>query len=94
MKDLSRQGYTHEEIMDALTMRTGAREVRYRYDLLDSDEQKKGELYEVQSAEVSFSAFSEIKRSARFSLREEHDEIEETTELTLAEIGDKPLKEM
>lgn len=94
MRDLSRQGYTHAEIMDALLMKTGTREVRFRYDLLDENEQKKGELYEVESAEVTFSAFSDIKRTAKFNLREEHDQEVEIEELTLAEIGNKLLKEM
>lgn len=94
MRDLSRQGYTSEEILAALLMKYGTREVRFRYDLLDENEQKKGELYEVESAEITFSAFSDIKRSARISLREEHDVQEETRELALAEIGDTLLKEM
>lgn len=94
MKDLSRQGYTTEEILDVLRMKTGTREVRIRYDLLDENENKKGELYEVESGEVKFSAFSEIKRTARFSLREEMDMQEIVEELTLAQLGDFRLEEI
>lgn len=94
MKDISRQGYTTQEILDILQMKYGTREVRFRYDLLDENENKKGELYEVESGEVSFSAFSDIKRTARFTLREEMDEQEIIEELSLFQIGDKTLEEM
>lgn len=94
MKDLSRQGYTHQEVLDILRMKTGAREVRFRYDLLDENENKKGELYEVESGEINFSAFSDIKRTARFRLREEMDISEVVEELILGLMDDKTLEEM
>lgn len=94
MKDLSRQGYSSQEILDILRMKYGTREVRFRYDLLDENEIKKGELYEVESGEVKFSAFSDIKRTARFSLREEMNEIEIVEQLTLAQFGNRRLEEM
>lgn len=94
MKDIGRQGYTTEEIMDILQMKYGTREVRFRYDLLDENENKKGELYEVESGEITFSAFSDIKRTARFKLREEMDITETEELLTLAQIGTKRLEEI
>lgn len=94
MKDISRQGYSTEEILDILRMKYGTREVRFRYDLLDENEIKKGELYEVEGGEIKFSAFSDIKRTARFTLREEMEETETEERLTLGMIGNTKLGEM
>lgn len=71
MKNLSRDGYTTKEIMDALRGAQGTRNIDYRYDLLDENDNKIDELYEVINGEVQMSAFSTIKRTATFSLREE-----------------------
>lgn len=71
MKDLNQKGYTTAEIMAALRMEQGARELRFRYDLLDENENKISELEEVESGEINFSSASDIKRTAKFSLREE-----------------------
>lgn len=70
MIDLSKGGYTHEQVRDMLHARTGARQVRFRYHLLDKDDNFITELKTVESAEIKQSAFSDIKRTARFSLRE------------------------
>lgn len=71
MKDTSRGGYTTEEIWDALRGVNGSRQIDFRYDLLDENENKIDELYEVISASVEMSSLSTIKRTASFSLREE-----------------------
>lgn len=94
MKDISQKGYTSEEIWAALRGEHGYREVRFRYDLLDRYEQKKGELYEVESASVEMAAFSTIKRTARFKLREEQEVTIERRPVTLKTFSGKTLGEM
>lgn len=71
MKNISRDGYSTEEIWDALRGVIGSRNIDFRYDLLDENENKINELYDIESASVEMSAFSTIKRTASFSLREE-----------------------
>lgn len=71
MKDISRNGYSTEEILDALQGKRGSRQISFRFDLLDENENKIDELYEITSAKVEMSALSDIKRTAAFSLREE-----------------------
>lgn len=71
MKDISRGGYTSQEIWDALTMTTGIRTVNYRFDLLNEKDQKKGELYKVISASISMDSLADLKRTAKFSLVDE-----------------------
>lgn len=68
MIDIARNGYTNEEIAKAL--HAESRQVGFRYELLDKEEQRKFDLRNVLSAEVSFSALAQIKRTARFSLTE------------------------
>lgn len=71
MRDLSQKGYSHEEVQAMLHGLYGSRQIRFRYDVLDSEENKKAELQEVISGSVDMSAFSNIKRTAKFSLRDE-----------------------
>jgi len=71
MQELSRNGYTNEEIRDMLHGKHGSRVINFRYDLLDKNENKKGELLRVVKGEVSMSSFSTIKRTAKFTLEEE-----------------------
>lgn len=71
MQNLERDGFTEQEVKDILHGKTGSRVVDFRYDLLDRFERKKGELKRVRSGEVSMSAFSTIKRTAKFTLEEE-----------------------
>lgn len=70
MKDLSRNGYTHEEIKNMLHMVEGSREIAFRYDLVDRFGNKKAELDNITDGQVSFDAFNTIKRTASFTLRE------------------------
>lgn len=86
MRNLSRNDYSTEEIMDALKGASGSRVVKFRYDVLDENEKKIDELYEVTDGEVTMSAFSTIKRTATFSLREETKIVQETQSLKVAEL--------
>lgn len=70
MKDLSTDLYTHEEVVRAFHMASGSRNIKFRYDLLNKDEQKVAEITNVISGEVSMSAFNTIKRTARFRMGE------------------------
>lgn len=71
MQSLARDGYTEEEVKKVLHGAYGSRVVKFRYDLLNRDETKKGELERVVGASVSMSALSTIKRTAKFTLEEE-----------------------
>lgn len=73
MQQLARGGYTEQEVKDMLHGRFGSRVISFRYDLLDKNENKKGEFERVTSGEVSFSSFATIKRTAKFTLEEEDD---------------------
>lgn len=86
MKDISRNGYSTDEIMAVLLGKFGSREIGFRYDLLDENENKKDELYEVTSGKIDMSALSDIKRTATFSLREETVTIDEVVEKKLYEL--------
>jgi hypothetical protein len=68
MIPLARGGYTDQEIKDVLHGKRGARQIQFRYDLLDKNDVKKKELTNVLGGGVSFAALNEIKRTARFSL--------------------------
>jgi hypothetical protein len=70
MQPIERGGYSREEILAVLHGRDSARNVRFRYDLLDKDEYYKKTLETVESGEVSMSAFSTIKRTAKFRVKE------------------------
>lgn len=70
--DLSRNGYSHEEVRDILHMRHGSRKIRFRYFLLDKNENEIGEIsHLVESGSIEQSAFADIKRTARFMLKDE-----------------------
>lgn len=71
MQVIERDGYTQEEILEVLHSRYNSRNVRFRYDLLDRNEYFVKVLSTVVSGEVSMSAFSTIKRTAKFKIREE-----------------------
>lgn len=70
MKDLSTEKYSHDEVYKAFHGAQGSRRVKFRYDLLNKEEQKIAEITNVVSGEVSFSAFNTIKRTASFRLKE------------------------
>jgi hypothetical protein len=91
MKDISRDGYTTEEIMNALKGIDGSRQINFRFDLLDENDNKINELYDVIDAEVEMSAFSTIKRTASFSLREESETVVEYTSKRLIDFENTTL---
>lgn len=70
MIDLSRNGYSHQEIMNILHAVGGSRVIRFRYDLLDKEENKIVELDNIESAEVSMNSFNTIKLTASFRMKE------------------------
>lgn len=84
MQVIERGGYSREEILSVLHSKDSPRRVRFRYDLLDKNGRFKKTLDCVQSGEVSMSALSTIKRTARFRIEEkyipEHIGREENTE--------------
>lgn len=73
MLSLAQKGYTKQQVMDILHMKKGAREVKYRYDLLDVNNKKKKTLTTVISATVSMAAFADIKRVATFEIADDID---------------------
>ena len=72
MQNIERGGYSREEILDVLHSKNGTRKVRFRYDLLDKDGYYKKTLDTVLSGEVSMSALSTIKRTAKFKIKERY----------------------
>jgi hypothetical protein len=71
MQSLARDGYTKQQVMDVLHSKKGPRTLRFRYDLLDKNNRYIRTLNNVLSGEVSMCAFAEIKRTARFSLKDD-----------------------
>lgn len=92
MQSLERNGYSEQEIRDMLLLKSGSRIVRFRYDLLDKEENKKGELNRVSGGSVSMSAFSNIKRTAKFTLEDE--KIETRAYFTWQDMSDKKWSEI
>jgi hypothetical protein len=78
MQNIERDGYTREQILEVLHSVRNSRNVRFKYNLLDKNEYFIKELETVVSGEVSMSAFSTIKRTAKFKIKEQY--IDEHTE--------------
>lgn len=71
MIDLSRNGYSHEQVKEVLHMVRGSRQIRFRYFLLDKNENEIGEIsHLVESGNIENQAFAEIKRTAKFRLKD------------------------
>ena len=70
MLSIERDGYSREEILSAIHAERRSRNVRFRYDLLDKQGRFKRSLSSVVSGQVDFSAFSTVKRTAKFKVRE------------------------
>lgn len=68
-------GYSAEEVHDALRALDGHRRVTFRYELLDQDMNRKRDLDNVLSGSVQMSYTSEIKRTASFEV-EDHEDID------------------
>lgn len=63
-------GHTAAEIANALKFRTGGRQMTFRYELLTSANVLIGELDNVISGEVDLNYLADIKRTARFRVRD------------------------
>jgi hypothetical protein len=70
MLSLANYPYSRQEIIDALHGKYGQRHFKFRYDLLDKDDRKIGELDTVESGEVLMDSLSSIKRTAKFRLKD------------------------
>lgn len=71
MQALAQRGYTADQVLAALQGRTGSRRWSFRYEHLDEANNVLGELDGiVQSCSVSQDWFADIKRSARFKIRD------------------------
>ncbi|WP_153124689.1 hypothetical protein [Peribacillus tepidiphilus] len=62
--------YSRQEIINVLHGKYGQRHFKFRYELLDKDDRKIGELDTVESGEVSMASLSSIKRTAKFQLKD------------------------
>lgn len=71
MIKLERNGYTHDEIKSVLHGAQGTRSVRFRYELLDKNNNFKAELYNVRSGSIDYGVFNEIRRTAKFTIKEQ-----------------------
>ena len=74
MQIIEQGGYTRQQIIDALHAKHASRVIKFRYDLLNRQEIKIGTLDNVASGEVSMASLAtDIKRTARFYMRENRD---------------------
>jgi hypothetical protein len=73
MLSLANYPYSRQEIIDALHGKYGQRHFKFRYDLLDMNDNKIGELDSVVDGEVSMASLSSIKRTARFKIKDKGD---------------------
>lgn len=72
MQPIEQGGYTRQQIVDMLHGKTGPRVIKFRYDLLDRNDNKKETLTGVVSGEVRMNSLAkDIKRVANFTIREE-----------------------
>jgi len=62
--------YSAGQIQDTLRMKRNARKVSFRYDLLNRNDIKIGEVDGIERANISYGEFRTIKRSATFRLDE------------------------
>jgi hypothetical protein len=77
MLDLAQKGFTAQQVLNKLQYASGAREIKYRYDLLSNSDVKIGELYTVERGTISFSAAAQIKRTGSFNIKEyEHRDVD------------------
>lgn len=69
MQSLARNGYTAEQVKVAL--HAPNRTLVFRYDLLNSSNQFKAVLTNVLAASISYNSLARIKRTAKFSIKED-----------------------
>ena len=73
MQSLAVNGYTRQEVINALHSKTAPRVISFRYDLLDKNEVFKKALTTVASCTISHSALADIKRTAKIKIRDDGD---------------------
>ena len=73
MQSLAVNGYTKQQVIDALHAKTASRTVSFRYDLLDNTETFKKALTCVEDCSINYAAFADIKRTATFHIRDDGD---------------------
>jgi hypothetical protein len=73
MQPLEKNGYTRQEVIDALHGKYAPRNIRFRYDLLDKNDNRIKTLDSVESGEVSMASLASIKRTARFIIKDKGD---------------------
>lgn len=66
---MARGGYTAEQVKAAL--HAPNRQIAFRYDLLDSQNNYKRALTTVMGGSISYNSLAEIKRTARFSIKDD-----------------------
>ena len=59
-----------EEIKNILHMKDGTREVKFRYDVLNSNEIKIGELTSISGGRLGLNSLAQIKRKGKFTFKE------------------------
>lgn len=72
--DHNPRGHTRDEVLRALRGLDGTRKLSFRYELLDSSNSKVADLDNVLSGSVSQNWLAEIKRTAKFTLRDDGDD--------------------
>lgn len=71
MQPLAQNGYTEQEVLDALLRRHGSSTMTFRYEHLDQANRVLGDLDNVLSGTVTQDYLADIKRTARFRLRDD-----------------------
>lgn len=71
MIELARDGYSNEEIKEALHGTLGTRSVSFRYELLDKRNNFKSILYNVTGATIDYGVYNDIARTAKFEIKEQ-----------------------
>jgi hypothetical protein len=69
MQSLARDGFSKAQVI--LALHYPHRRIDFRYELLDRNGYKKADLKNVLSGEVSHNALAQIKRTARFTLKDD-----------------------
>lgn len=69
MLQLAQDGYTEQQVKDALHGKYGSRDIRFKYHLLDSKDKFKKELKTVAGGSIDFASLATIKRTAKFSIQ-------------------------
>lgn len=71
MQNLAVNGYSKQQVIDALHAKYAPRFIKFRYDLLNQNEIKKSALSTVIAAEISMAYMAEIKRTAKFKIKDD-----------------------